>query len=66
LLLPGLAALLILAALVVGVVLGTLGGGSTPASKPQQPVVRPIPRGANAQQQAQKIAAWLRARAVRP
>jgi serine/threonine-protein kinase len=65
-LLPRLAALLILAALVVGVVLGTRGGGSTPASKPQQPVVRPIPRGANAQQQAQKIAAWLRARAVRP
>ena len=29
-------------------------------------VVQPIPRGANAQQQAQKIAAWLRARAARP
>jgi hypothetical protein len=26
--------------------------------------VRPIPRGANAQQQAAKIAAWLRARAA--
>ena len=65
-LLPALAALLILAALVLGVALGTRGGGSTPASKPQQPVVRPIPRGANAQEQAQKIAAWLRARAVRP
>ena len=65
-LLPALAALLIVAALVLGVVLGTRGGGSTPASKPQQLVVRPIPRGTNAQQQAQKIAAWLRARAARP
>ena len=65
-LLPGLAALLILAALVLGVVLGTRGGGPTPSSKPQQLVVRPIPRGANAQEQAQKIAAWLRARAARP
>ena len=34
--------------------------------KPRQTVVRPIPRGANAQQQAEKIAAWLRARAARP
>jgi serine/threonine-protein kinase len=65
-LMPALAALLILTALVLGVVVGTRGGGPTPASKPQQLVVRPIPRGANAQQQAQKIAAWLRARAARP
>ena len=59
------AAVLILAAIVLGVVLGTRGG-SSPAPKPQQTVVRPIPRGADAQQQAEKIAAWLRARAARP
>jgi len=60
-----LAALPILAAIVLGVVLATRGG-SSPAPKPPQTVVRPIPRGANAQQQAEKIAAWLRARAARP
>jgi serine/threonine-protein kinase len=65
LLLPALAALLVVAAIVLGVVLGTRGGSSPPA-KPQQTVVRPIPRGTNAQEQAQKIAAWLRARAARP
>ena len=41
-------------------------GGSSPPPKPRQAVVRPIPRGADAQQQAEKIAAWLRARAARP
>jgi eukaryotic-like serine/threonine-protein kinase len=64
-LLPALAALLVLVAIVLGVVLATRGG-STPAPKPRQTVVRPIPRGTNAQEQAQKIAAWLRARAARP
>jgi eukaryotic-like serine/threonine-protein kinase len=64
-LLPALVALLVVAAIVLGVVLGTRGG-SSPASKPQQTVVRPIPRGTNAQEQAQEIAAWLRARAARP
>jgi serine/threonine-protein kinase len=64
-LLPALAALLILVAIVLGVVLATRGG-STPAPKPRQTVVRPIPRGTNAQEQAQRIAAWLRARAARP
>ena len=64
-LLPAAAALLIVAAVVLGVVLGTRGG-STPAPEPRQAVVRPIPRGTNAQEQAQKIAAWLRARAARP
>jgi len=57
------AALLVLAAIVLGVL---ARGGSSPAPKPPQTVVRPIPRGANAQQQAEKIAAWLRARAARP
>jgi hypothetical protein len=60
-----LAAPVIVAAIALGVVLGTRGG-SSPAPKPQQAVVRPIPPGTNAQEQAQKIAAWLRARAARP
>jgi serine/threonine protein kinase len=63
---PALAALLILAAIVLGVVLGTRGGGSSTPPKHRSTVVRPIPHGANAQEQAQKIAAWLRARAARP
>ena len=32
----------------------TRGGGSSPAPKPRQTVVQPIPRGANAQQQARE------------
>jgi serine/threonine-protein kinase len=64
-LLPALAALVILAAIVLGVVLGTRDD-STLAPKPRHTVVQPIPRGTNAQQQAQEIAAWLRARAARP
>ena len=59
------AALLVVAAIVLGVVL-TARDDSSPPPKPRQTVVRPIPRGANAQQQAVKIAAWLRARAARP
>jgi eukaryotic-like serine/threonine-protein kinase len=64
-LLAALAAVLILAAIVLGVALGTRGGSSSPP-KQRSTVVRPIPRGTNAQQQAEKIAAWLRARAARP
>jgi serine/threonine protein kinase len=63
--LPALAAVLILAAIVLGVVLGTRGGSGSPP-KQRSTVVRPIPRGTNAQQQAEKIAAWLRARAAGP
>jgi serine/threonine-protein kinase len=63
---PALAALLVLAAVVLGVALATRGGGSSPPPKPRRTAVRPIPHGANAQQQAQGIAAWLRARAARP
>jgi serine/threonine-protein kinase len=59
---PAVAAALI-AAVVLGVVLGTRGG-STPPPKPPQTVVRPIPHGTNAQEQARKIAAWVRARAA--
>jgi serine/threonine-protein kinase len=62
---PALAALLVLAAVILGVVLATRSGGSSPP-RTRQTSVRPIRRGANAQQQAQGIAAWLRARAARP
>jgi serine/threonine-protein kinase len=60
-----LTAVVVLAALLLAIAL-TTGGGSSPPPKPRQAVVRPIPRGTNAQQQAVKIAAWLRARAARP
>jgi len=62
---PALAGALIVAAIVLGIVLGTRGG-SSPPTKPRPTVVRPIPHGADARQQARKIAAWLRARAARP
>jgi eukaryotic-like serine/threonine-protein kinase len=59
-----LAALLVLAAILLAVALTT--GGSNAPTQPRRATVRSIPRGANAQQQAVKIAAWLRARAARP
>ena len=59
------AALLLVAAVAIGIALGTRGG-SSPPPKPRTAVVQPIPRGTNAQVQARKIAAWLRARAARP
>ena len=62
---PAVAGVLVLAAIVLVVALTTGGGDSSPP-KPQRATVQPIPRGANAQQQAAKIAAWLRARAARP
>ncbi|HSS79696.1 MAG TPA: serine/threonine-protein kinase [Gaiellaceae bacterium] len=61
---PALAAVLVLAAVVLAVALTTSGGSSSPPARPQRATVQPIPRGANAQQQAEKIAAWLRARAA--
>ena len=59
-----LAALVVLGAAVLGIALATRGGGSTSPPQRRPATVRPIPRGANAQQQAAKIAAWLRARAA--
>jgi eukaryotic-like serine/threonine-protein kinase len=59
------AALLLVAAVAIGIALATRGGPSPPP-KPRAAVVQPIPRGTNAQVQARKIAAWLRARAARP
>jgi serine/threonine-protein kinase len=63
---PAVTAVLVLAAIVLVVALRTGGGGSSPPAQTQRATVRPIPRGTNAQQQAAKIAAWLRARAARP
>jgi eukaryotic-like serine/threonine-protein kinase len=62
------AAVVALAAIASGIVVAATGSGdSTPPARPRQAVVRPIPRGADAQQQARNIAAWLRARsAARP
>ncbi|MFL5925115.1 MAG: protein kinase domain-containing protein [Gaiellaceae bacterium] len=61
--LPALAAV---AALAVGLALATRDGSSPPPQRPAPAAVRPIPRGANAQQQARNVSAWLRARAARP
>jgi eukaryotic-like serine/threonine-protein kinase len=50
-----------LAAVLLGIALTTGGsGGNAPAAKPQPPLVQPIGRGANAQQQARNLSAWLR------
>jgi serine/threonine-protein kinase len=54
----GLAALLVLAAILLAVALSTRGSGSSPP--PRQPAVPSIARGATPQQQARNIAAWLR------
>ncbi len=62
---PAVAALLLVATIAIGVALATRGD-SSPQPKPRAAVVQPIPRGTNAQVQARKIAAWLRARAARP
>ena len=56
-----LAGVLAVAAVVLGIALTTGGfGGNTPAANPQPPAVQPIARGANAQQQARNLSAWLR------
>lgn len=55
-----LAAVLAMAAVLLGIALGTGGSGGGPPAKPQTPVVQPIGRGANAQQQARNLSAWLR------
>ncbi len=57
-----LAAVLGVAAILLGVALGT-GGGSGPSSPPPKspaPAVAPIPRGQTPQQQARNLSAWLR------
>jgi serine/threonine-protein kinase len=52
-------------AVVAGVVLAT-SDDSKPPPRPAPAAVRPIPPGANAQEQARNVAAWLRARAAAP
>ena len=52
-------------AVAAGVVLAT-SDDSKPPPRPAPAVVRPIPPGANAQEQARNVAAWLRARAAAP
>ena len=54
-----LAVVLAVAAILLGIALGT-GGSGTPPAKPGPPAVQPIGRGANAQQQARNLSAWLR------
>jgi eukaryotic-like serine/threonine-protein kinase len=48
-----------------GIVLAT-SDDSKPPPRPAPATVRPIPPGANAQEQARNVAAWLRARAAAP
>ncbi len=58
------AAVVALAAIVSGVVVAVTGKDSNTPAPARPAAVRPIPRGADAQQQARNIAAWLRARAA--
>ena len=56
------AAVVVLAAVLLGIVLATGGSREQRAGRvsAQQPAVQPIARGATAQQQARNISAWLR------
>jgi eukaryotic-like serine/threonine-protein kinase len=60
------AAVVTVAAVGSGIAVALTGGASKSPPAPRQATVRPIPRGADAQQQARNIAAWLRARSARP
>jgi serine/threonine-protein kinase len=61
------AAVVTVAAIASGIAVALTGGGSkSPPAPRRQATVRPIPRGADAQQQARNIAAWLRARSAGP
>jgi serine/threonine protein kinase len=55
----GLTAALVAAAIALGVAFGSRDGGS-PRPRPRPAAVPEIPRGANAQEQARNVAAWLR------
>jgi len=62
-----LAAVVTVAAIASGIAVAITGtGGSKAPPAPPRTAVQPIPRGADAQQQARNIAAWLRARSARP
>jgi eukaryotic-like serine/threonine-protein kinase len=60
---PAAAAIAVLAA---GVVFATRDDDNPPPRRPSATAVRPVPPGANAQEQARNLAAWLRANAARP
>jgi serine/threonine-protein kinase len=60
------AAVVTVAAVASGIAAALTHGGSRTPPPPRQTAVRPIPRGADPQQQARNIAAWLRARSARP
>jgi serine/threonine-protein kinase len=61
------AAIVTVAAIASGIVVAITGAGDSKPPPPRRPAaVQPIPRGADAQQQARNIAAWLRARSARP
>jgi serine/threonine protein kinase len=51
---------LVLAAVLLGIALGTGSSDNTAPAEPKPPAVRPIGYGANAQQQARNLSAWLR------
>jgi serine/threonine protein kinase len=55
-----LAGVLAVAAVLLGVALGTRDSGGPPPAKPQPPAVQPVGLGATAQQQARNLSAWLR------
>jgi eukaryotic-like serine/threonine-protein kinase len=55
-----LAVVLAVAAILLGIALGTRGSEGAPPAKPRPPAVQPIARGATAQQQARNLSAWLR------
>jgi serine/threonine-protein kinase len=55
-----LAAVLVVAAILLGIALSTRGSGGKPPARTQPPAVQPIARGATAQQQARNLSAWLR------
>jgi eukaryotic-like serine/threonine-protein kinase len=54
------------AVVAAAVVLATRDDGTPPPRRPAPTAVQPIPPGANAQEQARNVAAWLRARAAAP
>jgi eukaryotic-like serine/threonine-protein kinase len=53
-------------AVAAAAVLATHDDSKPPSRRPSPAAVRPIPPGANAQEQAKNVAAWLRARAAAP
>jgi serine/threonine protein kinase len=56
----------VIAVLAVGVVLAASDDDKPPPRRPAPVAVQPIPPGANPQEQARNVAAWLRARAAAP